>query len=82
MLTCENSRFSSLFAAKDVSRETPPAAKSEEKRLFSCFFSVFLCALCCWRLKLRLLMENYLHIFKHFSGANNFFFSDILKSGV
>ena len=42
-LACENSRFSSLFAAEDVSRgityvpprETSPAAKSEEKRLFS-----------------------------------------------
>ena len=28
-------RFSSLFAAGDVSRETFPAAKSEEKRIFS-----------------------------------------------
>ena len=28
-------RFSSLFAAGDVSRETYPAAKSEEKRMFS-----------------------------------------------
>ena len=27
--------FSSLFAAGDVSRETSPAAKSEEKRMFS-----------------------------------------------
>ena len=34
-LACENNRFSSLFAAGDVSRETSPAAKSEEKRLFS-----------------------------------------------
>ena len=33
--TQENSRFSSLFAAGDVSRETSSAAKSEEKRLFS-----------------------------------------------
>ena len=31
----ENSRFSSLFAAGGVSRETSLAAKSEEKRLFS-----------------------------------------------
>ena len=31
----ENSRFSSLFAAGVVSRETSLAAKSEEKRLFS-----------------------------------------------
>ena len=34
-LACENIRFSTLFAAKDVSRETSPAAKSEEKRMFS-----------------------------------------------
>ena len=34
-LACENIRFSSLFAAGDVSRETFPAAKSEEKRMFS-----------------------------------------------
>ena len=34
-VACENNRFSSLFAAGDVSRETSPAAKSEEKRLFS-----------------------------------------------
>ena len=34
-LACENIRFSSLFAAGDVSRETSPAAKSEEKRMFS-----------------------------------------------
>ena len=34
-LACENNRFSSLFAAGDVSRETFPAAKSEEKRMFS-----------------------------------------------
>ena len=33
--TQENSRFSSLFAAGGVSRETSSAAKSEEKRLFS-----------------------------------------------
>ena len=33
-LACENIRFSSLFAAEDVSRETSPAAKSEEKRMF------------------------------------------------
>ena len=32
---CKNIRFSSLFAAWDVSRETSPAAKSEEKRMFS-----------------------------------------------
>ena len=43
ILTCENSRFSSLFAAEDVSRETSPAAKSEEKRLFSCVFCFFVC---------------------------------------
>ena len=35
ILACENIRFSSLFAAGDVSRETSPAAKSEEKRMFS-----------------------------------------------
>ena len=34
-VACENIRFSSLFAARDVSRETSPAAKSEEKRIFS-----------------------------------------------
>ena len=34
-LACENIRFSSLFAAGDVSRERSPAAKSEEKRMFS-----------------------------------------------
>ena len=34
-LACENIRFSRLFAAVDVSRETSPAAKSEEKRMFS-----------------------------------------------
>ena len=34
-LACENTRFSSLFAAGDVPRETSPAAKSEEKRMFS-----------------------------------------------
>ena len=34
-IACENIRFSSLFAAGNVSRETSPAAKSEEKRLFS-----------------------------------------------
>ena len=31
----ENIRFSSLFAAGDVSRGTSPTAKSEEKRMFS-----------------------------------------------
>ena len=31
----ENIRFSSLFAAGEVSRGTSPAAKSEEKRMFS-----------------------------------------------
>ena len=31
-VACENIRFSSLFAAGDV---TSPAAKSEEKRMFS-----------------------------------------------
>ena len=35
MLACENIHFSSLFAAGDVSRETFPAAKSEEKWMFS-----------------------------------------------
>ena len=35
MLACENIRFSSLFAAEDVSCETSPKAKSEEKRMFS-----------------------------------------------
>ena len=40
LLACENIRFSSLFAVGDVSRtfpprETSPAAKSEEKRMFS-----------------------------------------------
>ena len=34
-VACENIRFSSLFAAGDVSRETSPATKSEEKRMFS-----------------------------------------------
>ena len=35
-LACENIRFSSLFATGDVSRgETSPAAKREEKRMFS-----------------------------------------------
>ena len=34
-VACENIRFSSLFAAGDVWRETPPEAKSEEKRIFS-----------------------------------------------
>ena len=32
-LACENIRFSSLFVARP--RETSPAAKSEEKRMFS-----------------------------------------------
>ena len=41
ILACENIRFSSLFAAGDVSRgkrpqrKTSPVAKSEEKRMFS-----------------------------------------------
>ena len=35
MIACENIRFSSLFAAGDVSRETSQATKSEEKRMFS-----------------------------------------------
>ena len=35
LLACENIRFSSLFAAGDVSRETSLAAKSVEKRMFS-----------------------------------------------
>ena len=34
VLACKNIRFSSLFVAGDVSRETSPAAKSEEKRMF------------------------------------------------
>ena len=34
-VACENIRFSSLFAAGDVPRERDPAAKSEEKRMFS-----------------------------------------------
>ena len=34
-VACENIRFSSLFVAGDVSRETSPAAKSEKKRMFS-----------------------------------------------
>ena len=35
IIACENIRFSSLFAAGDVPRETSPSAKSEEKRMFS-----------------------------------------------
>ena len=34
ILACENIRFSSLFVAGEVSRETPPAAKSKGKRMF------------------------------------------------
>ena len=34
-IACENIRFSSLFAAGDVPRETFPSTKSEEKRIFS-----------------------------------------------
>ena len=34
-VSCENIRFPSLFVAGDVPRETPPPAKSEEKRMFS-----------------------------------------------
>ena len=34
-LVCEKIPFPSLFAAGDVSREPSPAAKSEEKRIFS-----------------------------------------------
>ena len=34
-IACENIRFSSLFVAEDVSRETSSATKSEEKRMFS-----------------------------------------------
>ena len=34
-LACENIRFSSLFAAWDVSCETSLAGKSQEKRMFS-----------------------------------------------
>ena len=33
IVACENIHFSSLFAAGDV-RETPPATKREEKRMF------------------------------------------------
>ena len=35
LLACENIRFFSLFAAGEISRGTSPAAKSEEKRMFS-----------------------------------------------
>ena len=34
-LACENIRFSSLFATGYVLGDTSPAAKSEEKRMFS-----------------------------------------------
>ena len=34
-VACESIRFSLLFAAGDVSRETSPATKSKEKRMFS-----------------------------------------------
>ena len=34
-VACQNIRFSSLFAAGDVSGETSQAAKNEEKRMFS-----------------------------------------------
>ena len=34
-LACENIRFSSLFAVEDISRETSPVVKSEEKQMFS-----------------------------------------------
>ena len=34
-VACENIRFSSLFAAGNVSREKSPAGKSEEKQMFS-----------------------------------------------
>ena len=34
-VACENIRFSPLVVAGDVSRETSPAMKSEEKRMFS-----------------------------------------------
>ena len=34
LIACENIRFSSLFAAGDVSRKTSPSTKSEEKRMF------------------------------------------------
>ena len=34
ILACENIRFSSLFVVWEVSRETPPAAKSKGKRMF------------------------------------------------
>ena len=34
-VACENIHFSSLFVAGDVPGETSPAAKSEEKRMFS-----------------------------------------------
>ena len=47
LLAFENIRFSSLFAALDVSRETSPATKSEEKRMFSqaTFSSLYSCCL-------------------------------------
>ena len=35
LIACEDIRFSSLFVADDVSRETSSATKSEEKRMFS-----------------------------------------------
>ena len=35
LVACENICFSLPFAAGDVSRETSPAAKSKEKRMFS-----------------------------------------------
>ena len=34
-VACENIRFSSLVVAGDVSRETSPATKCEDKRMFS-----------------------------------------------
>ena len=43
-LACENIRFSSLFADGNFSRETSPAAKSEEKRMFSQAILTFISA--------------------------------------
>ena len=82
MLTCENSRFSSLFAAEDVSRETPPAAKSEEKRLFSCVFC-FLCVHCAAVvLNLGCLWKTIGTFSSIFLVQITFFFQYILKSGL
>ena len=43
-LACENIRFSSLFVDGNVSRGTSPAAKSEEKRMFSQAILTFISA--------------------------------------